>query len=223
MHGQIENSYGPRLAVMFIHTLAVIVIVWLLLAGHAHLPEAFRHAGFERRALTALFAVIYLLRTLFGMQVLLKRRFGWVEAVIVLAIFVSTHAIFAGLTLANSNPLNPALGVGAAALFLFGSWINTASEYQRFAWKSRPENRGRVFTGGLFRHAAHINYFGDMVMFSGYALVTGSLWAAIIPAYMTAGFVFQHIPRLDAHLSQKYGAEFDDYAARTRKLVPFVY
>ena len=40
---------------------------------------------------------------------------------------------------------------------------------------------------------------------------------------MTAGFLFQHVPNLDAYLSKKYGAEFDDYDARTRKLILFVY
>ena len=53
----------------------------------------------------AAFAVIYLIRTLIGIQVLLKRRFGWVEAFIVLAIFVSSHAVCAGLALANPHPL----------------------------------------------------------------------------------------------------------------------
>ena len=223
MHGQIETSFLPRWTVMVIHTLTVGVIVWLLTGGQDLLPETFRQADPYRRALIAVFAVVYLVRTLFGMLVLLKRHFGWVETLIVLAIFMSSHAIFAGLALANPQLLSWWGGLAAAVLFLLGSWLNTASEYQRFLWKRRPENRGRAHTGGLFRYAAHINYFGDTVMFSGYALATGSLWAFAIPAYMTAGFIFQHIPNLDAYLSKKYGAEFDDYAARTKKLIPFVY
>ncbi len=223
MHGQSETNRLPRWTVMILHTVAVAVIVWLLTAGNDLLPEALRQAGPGRRILVAAFAAIYLVRTLIGMQFLLKRRFGWVEAFIVLAIFVSSHAVFAGLALANPKPLALPVAILAAALFLIGSWLNTASEYQRYRWKRRPENRGRVHTGGLFRYAAHINYFGDMVMFSGYALATGSLWAFAIPAYMTAGFLFQHVPNLDAYLSKKYGVEFDDYAARTRKLIPFIY
>lgn len=223
MHGQTETNLLPRWTVMILHTAAVVAIVWLLSAGNDQLPQAFRQAGWGRRALVAAFAVIYLVRTIIGMQVLLKRRFGWAEASIVLAIFISSHAIFAGLSLANPHPLAPPVTVLAVALFVIGSWLNTASEYQRFLWKRRPENRGRAHTGGLFRYAAHINYFGDTVMFSGYALATGSLWAFAIPAYMTAGFIFQHIPNLDAYLSKKYGVEFDNYAARTRKFIPFVY
>jgi protein-S-isoprenylcysteine O-methyltransferase Ste14 len=40
---------------------------------------------------------------------------------------------------------------------------------------------------------------------------------------MPAGFVFVNIPVLDAHLHDHYGSAFDEYAQRTRKLIPFVY
>ena len=40
---------------------------------------------------------------------------------------------------------------------------------------------------------------------------------------MLAGFVFVNIPILDAHLHDHYGAAFEEYARRTRKLIPFVY
>ena len=117
MHGEIETSFLPRWIVMVVHTLTVLAIVWLLTGGQDLLPETFRQADSDRRALIAAFAVIYLIRTLFGMQVLLKRHFGWVEALIVLAIFMSSHAIFAGLALANPQPLSWWGGLVAAMLF----------------------------------------------------------------------------------------------------------
>ena len=223
MHGQKEISNLPRLTVMIAHSVSVALIVWLLLTGYIGLPEMFAQATPERRLMIAAFAIIYLIRTLFGMQVLLKRRFSWLEAVIVFTIFSSSHAIFAGLALMNPQPLSATTLVLALALFAIGSYLNTASEYQRYRWKQRPENHGHVHTGGLFGFATHINYFGDAVMFSGYAMATGSPFAFLIPLYMTAGFVFQHIPQLDARMSEKYGPEFDAYAARTKKLVPYIY
>jgi protein-S-isoprenylcysteine O-methyltransferase Ste14 len=54
-------------------------------------------------------------------------------------------------------------------------------------------------------------------------LITGNAWALLVPLVMIAGFVFFNIPELDRHLQQHYGAEFADYARRTRKFVPFVY
>jgi len=45
----------------------------------------------------------------------------------------------------------------------------------------------------------------------------------IVPALMLAGFVSVNIPILDAHLREHYGTAFDEYARKTRKLIPFIY
>ena len=37
-------------------------------------------------------------------------------------------------------------------------------------FKRRPENKGKLFTGGLFAVSMHPNYFGDLLWVSGYAL-----------------------------------------------------
>jgi steroid 5-alpha reductase family enzyme len=111
-------------------------------------------------------------------------------------------------------------GVG---LYVLGSYFNTGSELQRRAWKAKPENKGRLYTKGLFSLSMHINYFGDALLFSGFALIASSMWAFILPVVMIAGFVFVHIPTLDRYLSQKYGEAFDEWARSTKKFVPFVY
>jgi protein-S-isoprenylcysteine O-methyltransferase Ste14 len=46
---------------------------------------------------------------------------------------------------------------------------------------------------------------------------------AVIPIVMMAGFVFVNIPVLDSHLGDHYGSAFNEYARRTRKLIPFIY
>ena len=40
---------------------------------------------------------------------------------------------------------------------------------------------------------------------------------------MLFGFVSVNIPMLDAYLRKKYGDQFDAYALRTKKFVPYVY
>lgn len=54
-------------------------------------------------------------------------------------------------------------------------------------------------------------------------LFTGAWATAVVPVLMLAGFLFVNNPMLDAHLLGHYGPEFDEYARRTRKLIPFVY
>jgi hypothetical protein len=45
--------------------------------------------------------------------------------------------------------------------------FNGLSELQRYRWKRQPQNAGRLYTGGLFAYARHINYFGDQELFTG--------------------------------------------------------
>lgn len=69
----------------------------------------------------------------------------------------------------------------------------------------------------------HINYFGDELLFTGYALLTGIAWALLVPLVMAAGFVFFNIPQIDKHLREHYGSDFEGYARRTKKFLPFLY
>jgi steroid 5-alpha reductase family enzyme len=108
-------------------------------------------------------------------------------------------------------------------LFLIGSWANTYAEFDRNRWRARPENRGHLYTGGLFRYTRHRNYLGDLLSFSGLCLFAGRWLTGIIPALMLLGFVFVNIPMLDAHLRAHHGEDFESYARRTSKLIPFLY
>jgi steroid 5-alpha reductase family enzyme len=133
--------------------------------------------------------------------------------------------IYLLLAIAGGTNATAMTGAGAAgaALFLLGSWMNSYAEYARHMWKQRPENRGRLYTLGLFRISRHPNYLGDLISFSGLCIMAGRWITAAIPLIMLAGFVFANIPMLDAHLRAHYGAAYDEYAVRTRKLIPFIY
>ena len=108
-------------------------------------------------------------------------------------------------------------------LFVVGSWINTQSEYTRYKWKQNDKNKGKLYTGGLFKYSMHINYFGDILLFTGLALITQSFSQLIIPFIMTLSFIFFIIPRHDKYLATKYSDEFSEYASRTKKLIPWIY
>ncbi|MGB6647716.1 MAG: DUF1295 domain-containing protein, partial [Bacteroidota bacterium] len=115
------------------------------------------------------------------------------------------------------------LDVVGALLYLTGSYLGTGSEYFRHVWKARPENQGHFYTEGLFRYARHINYFGDLLLFCGFAVLTQQMWTGIVPLIMGLNFVLILIPAQDAYLASRYGTEFDNYARRTKKLIPLVY
>ena len=171
-------------------------------------------------------AAIYWARHGVTLFYLLMRRVDWGE-VFGLLVFMGLFDIWmllvgGGAFRAQAIALNWLDGV-ALVLFLLGSYLNTGSEVQRKWWKQLPDSKGRCYTGGLFAHSMHINFFGDVVLFTGWALFTQFLWFLGLPLFMFLMFVFYHIPALDTYLAERYGQEFDDYAARTKKLVPFVY
>jgi steroid 5-alpha reductase family enzyme len=227
MHGEYDRAIAPRVLMTVIHAAAVAATGWLLLAGglevlQAHWGTHWSLASPTRRWLLFAAALIYFLRVLVTTFVTLKRKMGWGEAVLIAVWVVVIDLLFALLGGANPRTVGAVTALGVV-LYAVGSFLNTGSELQRKWWKERPENAGRLFTGGLFRLAVHINYFGDELLFTGYALITGRAWALLVPLLMLAGFLFFNIPELDRHLRAHYGAEFDAYARSTRNFIPFIY
>ena len=108
-------------------------------------------------------------------------------------------------------------------LYVVGSWINTFSEFNRYKWKQNELNKGKLYTIGLFKYSMHINYFGDILLFSGMGLISQSFSLLVIPLAMTVVFVFYIIPAPDQYLGKKYGDDFIEYSSKTKKLIPWIY
>ena len=222
-----DASMPQRLTLAGIAGVWVVIAWWLLLGGGLGVVGGWfgwiwRPGNFVRRVCLADGFSIYYVRILFTEFVFLKRGVSWSEV-----FTIAPWLLFMVLLLGIAGGTNrAALGVaGGAGAFLFvaGSWMNSYAEYSRHVWKRRSGNRGRLYTGGLFRYSRHPNYLGDLLSFSGLCLISGARVTAVVPLLMLAGFVFVNIPVLDSHLHDHYGGAFDDYARRTRKLIPFVY
>jgi protein-S-isoprenylcysteine O-methyltransferase Ste14 len=227
VYGEYSKSIGPKLLLTLLHAVSIAIVYWLffrgglvaltLWTGRSFLPGAF-----PSRVLLFACAAVYFLRVLFGCWSLIRRTMRWGEAIGIGFFVFLVHIFFA--LLGGTNPEGPgAVASIGALLYVLGSYLNTGSEYMRDRWKQDPANRGHLYTGGLFRYSRHINYFGDELLFVGYAMVTDSVWALVVPAFMLSGFLFANIPALDHYLSRKYGDEFDAYASHTKKFIPFIY
>jgi steroid 5-alpha reductase family enzyme len=220
-------SPASRSTLACIHLLFVGIVVWLLFGGGIVLVEGLPGAG-PRRALPLrrwallMAAALYFVRTLATIFVFMKRRMPWSEAVTIALWILTIDVLFAFLGGRNEAPFGP-VGVAGVALVLAGSTVNTGSELQRHLWKQRPENSGHLYTGGLFRFARHINYFGDEVLFTGWALMTGQPWLLAVPALMVCGFVFVNIPAQDRYLEDRYGDEYRAYAQNVKRFIPYIY
>jgi len=175
-----------------------------------------------RRAYIASALSIYFVRVLFTDFVFLKRGISWTEVFTIAPWVLCLYLFFDFCGGTNPAALGPA-SLAGVSLFALGSWINSYAEYQRHKWKRQPKHRGMLYTQGLFRYTRHPNYLGDLLSFTGLCFLADRWYTAIVPLLMLAGFVFVNVPTLDAHLQARYGRAFDEYARKTRKLIPFVY
>ncbi len=167
-------------------------------------------------------ALFYICRLLITFFVFFKRKLVWREALTVSPIM--SAILFALLyTGGRATQVLNLFDVSGILLFLFGSFINTYSEGQRYFWMNKEKNKGKPYTKGLFSYSMHINYFGDVILFTGFALITQEVIMVLIPLGMALNFIVLIIPTLDEYLERKYGEEFVEYAKHTKKLIPFIY
>jgi steroid 5-alpha reductase family enzyme len=134
----------------------------------------------------------------------------------------------AAMTTAHPEPLGAVAGAGAA-LFLLGFTIEAVADHQKRRFRQDPAHEGRFITTGLWAWSRHPNYFGEIVLWTGIALVAlpaldGWQHATLVSPV----FVFvlltriSGIPLLEARAEKRWGddPEFRAYTERTPKLVP---
>ncbi|CAD0092013.1 unnamed protein product [Aureobasidium vineae] len=169
-----------------------------------------------------------------------------VEVSVFNTVFNSVNSLLftCSMTSASVNgehfPQTPLL-VGSA-LYLVGIFTETFSEWQRLQFKKNPANKGKVYTGGLFRFARHINYAGYTLWRAGYALAAGGwTWGAIVGAFFSYNFISDGIPELNRYCQERvscpqakycftanttfqYGEQWQNYRKQTPyKLFPYIY
>ena len=220
------RSLAPRLFFTGVFSATVAISGWFMFGNTSSAidwlaPYELR-GDFMRRVVLFSCLVVYLIRLLVTTFVNLKRQLVWAEALPVSVLMSFAAYAYARVGGANSLPLGIVEAVGAA-FYVIGSYLNTRSEHTRHVWKQEAENKGRLYTQGLFKYSMHINYFGDILLFTGLAMIAHHLTVFIIPLAMTVNFIFNIIPSLDRYLEKKYGDEFRDYAKKTKKLIPFIY
>jgi steroid 5-alpha reductase family enzyme len=223
---QHDPSFGRKSVFTACITVSVSMSIWLMYM--AHLPsfswlQPYQISGDSvRRTMIAACLIIYFVRLQVTVWIFQKRFWTWSETITISILITFVLFVFARVG-GNNEQAVGIIEIIGLLLYLCGSFINTFSEYTRHLWKLKAENRGRLYTGGLFRYAMHINYFGDIVLFTGFAMVTDRFGVYVIPLAMTVNFIFNIIPLLDRYLAEKYGDEFKDYSQNTKKLIPLIY
>ena len=222
IYGERSPSWPQKLLIVSAE-LALIAVSYPILFGA--LLRGVRAFGdspsFARNVTLFAFNLIVFARFMLTLFVFVERRIPWGEAFSIPLAF----ALYLGGFPLLAQPRSVSFGglaVAGIVLFVVGSFVNTYSEYQRRRFKRGNENKGRLYTGGLFSLSMHPNYFGDLLWVCGYACVTQNALAWLIPAFLFCFFYFYNVPKLDQYLRQRYGAEFVAYERRNKRLVPFL-
>lgn len=206
--------------------ITLLATLWLMFAeyitSNTWLMAYQLYGDLLRRILIASCLIVYVIRLQVTVWLFQRRKWTWFETITITVLMTFVLYAFASVGGSNKKVVG-AVEVIGILLYLSGSYINTHSEYYRHVWKLKEENRGRIYTESLFSLAMHINYFGDIVLFTGLAMITHSLSILVIPFIMALNFVFNIIPSLDRYLEKKYKTEFKDYSKRTKKLIPLIY
>jgi len=111
----------------------------------------------------------------------------------------------------------------AVSFFVLGGFLETYSEWQRRKFKDDPRNKGKLYTGGLFAYARHINYLGYILWRTGLGLVSSPPFTLSYSLYHAFDFYARAIPLLQNYMQSKYGDQWTEYTKQTDSvLIPFV-
>lgn len=227
LYGRHDNSFPQKIFITVIEILLLWMSFWILFQnGSKWLVHTFSvHNAMEhvsRRIVIFIFNIVTFGRLSYMMFVLLKRKISWQESITIPFAFALYYVGFSLFVLPTSKALG-FLDFGALVLFIAGSILNTGGEILRHKWKKKPENKGKLYTGGFFKYARHINYFGDLLWVMGYTIISGNYYAVIIPIVLFCFFAFYNAPLLDQYLKNKYGKAYERYASKTKMLIPFLF
>lgn len=111
---------------------------------------------------------------------------------------------------------DPRLYIGAA-LFILGYAINQHADHVLFNLRKPGETGYKIPRGGLYRFVSSPNYFGEIVEWFGFALLTWSPAALVFALWTTANL----LPRAISH-HRWYKERFPDYPPERKAIVPLV-
>jgi steroid 5-alpha reductase family enzyme len=118
--------------------------------------------------------------------------------------------------------------IGLLVWFL-GFSIEVTADAQKSRFSSNPENKGKFIRTGLWSRSRHPNYFGEIVLWVGVAVIAlpvlqGWQWIALIsPVFVTLLITrVSGIPLLEKKADQKWGgqADYETYKKKTPVLIP---
>ena len=137
-------------------------------------------------------------------------------------------AALAAITTTTREAIGVVTVLGAL-VWVAGFGIEATADRQKSRFRADSANKGRFISSGLWAWSRHPNYFGEIVLWVGVAIVAvpvlhGWQWVTLIsPVFVT--FLLTRVsgvPLLEKRADEKWGGQedYEAYKARTPVLVP---
>ncbi|MEM8708199.1 MAG: DUF1295 domain-containing protein [Actinomycetota bacterium] len=120
------------------------------------------------------------------------------------------------------------VGIVGLAVWILGFGIEVTADRQKSAFRADPANHGRFIDVGLWSWSRHPNYFGEITLWLGIAIMAapvlqGWQYATLISpvfVFVLLNFV-SGVPMLERRSDKKWGGQedYEAYKARTPVLV----
>ena len=143
-------------------------------------------------------------------------------------VLLTASAALAIITGGTHKPLG-IIGAAGIAIWLVGLVIEAVADRQKSAFKANPDNQGKFINTGLWAWSRHPNYFGEIVLWTGMAIVAlpvlqGWQWATLISPVFVAFLLTRvsGVPMLEDKADERWGGQedYEAYKRRTPVLVP---
>ena len=114
-------------------------------------------------------------------------------------------------------------------VWIFGFAIEATADAQKSRFRADPKNKGRFIHTGLWAWSRHPNYFGEIVLWVGVAIIAlpvlrGWQWVTLIsPVFVTLLLTrISGVPMLEKRADEKWGGQedYEAYKRRTPVLIP---
>ena len=142
--------------------------------------------------------------------------------------FITMAAALASITSMTQRPLGIWVSIGLL-LWIVGFSIEVIADRQKTEFRNDAENSEKFITTGLWRYSRHPNYFGEIILWLGIAIIAyptlvGWQYAALIsPIFVTFLLVkVSGVKLLEESGKKRWGSDptYQKYVTNTSVLLP---
>ena len=155
-------------------------------------------------------------------------RFLNVWTIQALWVAFTASAALVAITTTTHKELDAFAYIGAG-VWIFGFAFEVIADNQKSKFNADPGNKGKFIQTGLWSRSRHPNYFGEIVLWLGVAIIAipvlqGWQWVALIsPVFVTLLLTrVSGVPLLEKKADKKWGGqpEYEAYKKKTPVLIP---